>query len=84
MHDAVYCSCRCANAKGAKDDGAQLLRLSERLRAATKLIDDLGFGVRTARRVVLHQVRQQVRPDRGRRLECSALTKTRRNAGKNP
>lgn len=41
--DAVYCSCRCANAKGSTDDGARYCECPSGYQCA-KLIDDLGLG----------------------------------------
>ena len=43
VHDSVYCSCRCANAEGGTDDGAQYCECPSGF-SCTKLIDDLGFG----------------------------------------
>lgn len=39
----VYCSCRCANVDGSKDDGARYCDCPSGYEC-TKLIDDLGFG----------------------------------------
>jgi hypothetical protein len=41
--DAVYCSCRCANADGSKDDGARYCDCPDGF-SCTPLVDDLGFG----------------------------------------
>jgi hypothetical protein len=41
--EAVYCSCRCANAAGSKDDGARYCDCPSGYHCA-KLVDDLGFG----------------------------------------
>jgi hypothetical protein len=39
----VYCSCRCANVDGSKDDGARYCDCPSGY-SCEKLIDDLGFG----------------------------------------
>jgi hypothetical protein len=41
--DAVYCSCRCANAQGSKDDGARYCDCPSGF-SCEQLIDDLGLG----------------------------------------
>ncbi len=41
--DSVYCSCRCANAKGGKDDGARYCDCPSGF-TCEKLLDDLGLG----------------------------------------
>ncbi len=41
--ETVYCSCRCANADGSKDDGARYCDCPSGY-SCKKLIDDLGFG----------------------------------------
>ena len=43
VHDSVYCSCRCANAEGGTDDGAQYCECPSGF-TCSKLIDDLGLG----------------------------------------
>jgi hypothetical protein len=41
--ETVYCSCRCANVDGSKDDGARYCDCPSGYECK-KLIDDLGFG----------------------------------------
>jgi hypothetical protein len=41
--DAVYCSCRCANANGLVDDGARYCNCPSGF-SCTKLIEDVGIG----------------------------------------
>jgi hypothetical protein len=41
--DAVYCSCRCANARGQTDDGARYCECPSGY-TCTRLVDDLGLG----------------------------------------
>lgn len=41
--DSVYCSCRCANAQGGKDDGARYCDCPSGF-TCEKLLDDLGLG----------------------------------------
>lgn len=43
VEDAVYCSCRCANAQGSTDDGARYCECPSGFTCA-QLIDDLGLG----------------------------------------
>ncbi len=42
--DTVYCSCRCANADGKTDDGANYCEKCPSGYSCTQLIDDLGLG----------------------------------------
>lgn len=41
--DAVYCSCRCANAQGGTDDGANYCECPSGF-SCEKLVDDVGLG----------------------------------------
>jgi hypothetical protein len=43
VEDAVYCSCRCANADGNTDDGARYCECPSGF-VCRKLIDDVGLG----------------------------------------
>lgn len=43
VEDAVYCSCRCANAEGNTDDGARYCECPSGF-SCTRLIDSLGLG----------------------------------------
>ncbi|MBN2192954.1 MAG: hypothetical protein JW751_09065 [Polyangiaceae bacterium] len=43
-NDTVYCSCRCANAEGKTDDGANYCDPCPSGYTCTQLIDDLGLG----------------------------------------
>ncbi|HOU90067.1 MAG TPA: hypothetical protein PLU22_03430 [Polyangiaceae bacterium] len=42
--DTVYCSCRCANAEGKTDDGANYCEKCPSGYSCTQLIDNLGLG----------------------------------------
>ena len=42
--DTVYCSCRCANADGKTDDGANYCEKCPSGFSCTQLIDNLGLG----------------------------------------
>jgi len=42
--DTVYCSCRCANAEGRTDDGANYCEKCPSGYSCVQLIDDLGIG----------------------------------------
>jgi hypothetical protein len=82
VEDSVYCSCRCANAKGSTDDGARYCECPSGF-TCRKLIDDLGLG--SAQLAGSYCIRNGT--DWGledRTAPCSATIANCGNDGKNP
>ena len=80
---AVYCSCRCKNADGSKDDGARYCDCPEGF-SCTKLLDDLGLG--SAQLAGYYCIRNgsQFKTEDSTGDSCAASTQNCGNEGKNP
>ncbi len=79
--DAVYCSCRCENAQGSKDDGANYCDCPSGF-SCEQLIDDVGLG--NAQLAGGYCVRDGKLNPPPPGKQCTAAAKDCGNDGKNP
>jgi len=79
--ETVYCSCRCADADGARDDGTRYCDCPSGY-ACTPLIDDLGLGKKELAGSYCVRVERPRDVDMG--FECAAAAKNCGNGGRNP
>lgn len=80
--DAVYCSCRCKNANGSKDDGARYCDCPSGYECE-KLIDDLGLGKEALAGYYCIKNGSAYPPTPVPEEECSSEFNTCGNNGKN-
>jgi hypothetical protein len=82
VKESVYCSCRCANAQGSRDDGANYCDCPSGF-SCEQLIDDLGLGSKQlAGAYCIKEGTKYVPGTVG--LECSSTAQNCGNDGKNP
>lgn len=82
--DAVYCSCRCKNADGSKDDGARYCDCPSGFECE-KLLDDLGLGSSQLAGYYCIRSGTKYNPTtQGVGEECAGAVNNCGNDGKNP
>lgn len=82
VQDSVYCSCRCKNADGSKDDGARYCDCPSGF-SCEKLIDDLGLG--SSQLAGYYCIKSGSNSNlTGGGSECNAALNNCGNDGKNP